>query len=140
MIYATTPAIVAANALMETYQHLKDTGLLNITAQRVAELRARRGAHQSARVLRSGSGDDRETQHGSDSPSLTVMARLPGEKFRPILNGAKSPLGRVLRQGKSGLQHDISGAAGASQGPLFKWWVAAAVIFGAITMDFGAMS
>jgi 2-methylisocitrate lyase-like PEP mutase family enzyme len=32
MIYATTPAIVAANALMETYQHLKDTGLLNITA------------------------------------------------------------------------------------------------------------
>ena len=41
MIYATTPAIVAANALMETYQHLKDTGLLNITAQRVAELRRR---------------------------------------------------------------------------------------------------
>ena len=34
-------AIVAANALMETYQHLKDTGLLNITAQRVAELRRR---------------------------------------------------------------------------------------------------
>jgi methylisocitrate lyase len=41
IIYATTPAIVAANALMETYQHLKDTGLLNITAQRVAELRRR---------------------------------------------------------------------------------------------------
>jgi 2-methylisocitrate lyase-like PEP mutase family enzyme len=41
MIYATTPAIVSANALMETYQHLKDTGLLNITAQRVAELRRR---------------------------------------------------------------------------------------------------
>ena len=41
MIYATTPAIVAANALMETYQHLKNTGLLNITAQRVAELRRR---------------------------------------------------------------------------------------------------
>ena len=28
-------------------------------------------------------------------------------------------------------------ATGASQSPLFKWWVAAAVIFGAITMDFG---
>jgi 2-methylisocitrate lyase-like PEP mutase family enzyme len=41
MIYATTPAIVAAMALMETYQHLKDTGLLNINAQRVAELRRR---------------------------------------------------------------------------------------------------
>jgi 2-methylisocitrate lyase-like PEP mutase family enzyme len=41
IIYATTPAIVAANALMETYQHLKDTGLLNINAQRVAELRQR---------------------------------------------------------------------------------------------------
>ena len=41
IIYATTPAIVAANALMETYQHLKDTGLLNINAQRVADLRRR---------------------------------------------------------------------------------------------------
>jgi 2-methylisocitrate lyase-like PEP mutase family enzyme len=41
IIYATTPAVVAANALLETYQHLKDTGLLNITAQRVAELRRR---------------------------------------------------------------------------------------------------
>src|SRR5712691_5970661 len=41
IIYATTPAIVAANALMETYQHLKDTGLLNIDAQRVADLRRR---------------------------------------------------------------------------------------------------
>ena len=41
IIYATTPAIVAANALMETYQHLKDTGLLNINAQQVAELRRR---------------------------------------------------------------------------------------------------
>jgi ferredoxin len=30
MIYATTPAVVAANALAETYQHLKDTGRLNI--------------------------------------------------------------------------------------------------------------
>jgi len=41
IIYATTPAVVAAAALMETYQHLKDTGLLNINAQRVAELRRR---------------------------------------------------------------------------------------------------
>jgi len=41
MIYATTPAVVAANALMETYQHLKNTGLLNLNAQRVAELRRR---------------------------------------------------------------------------------------------------
>jgi 2-methylisocitrate lyase-like PEP mutase family enzyme len=41
LIYATTPAIVAANALMETYQHLKDTGLINLNAQRVAELRRR---------------------------------------------------------------------------------------------------
>jgi MFS transporter, DHA2 family, multidrug resistance protein len=35
----------------------------------------------------------------------------------------------------SSLSH--SDAAAASQNPLFKWWVAAAVIFGAITMDFG---
>jgi 2-methylisocitrate lyase-like PEP mutase family enzyme len=41
MIYATTPAVVAAIALLETYQHLKDTGMLNINAQRVAELRRR---------------------------------------------------------------------------------------------------
>jgi 2-methylisocitrate lyase-like PEP mutase family enzyme len=41
IIYATTPAVVAANALLECYQHLKDTGLLNITAQQVAELRRR---------------------------------------------------------------------------------------------------
>jgi 2-methylisocitrate lyase-like PEP mutase family enzyme len=41
IIYATTPAVVAANALLETYQHLKDTGLLNITAQQVAESRRR---------------------------------------------------------------------------------------------------
>jgi 2-methylisocitrate lyase-like PEP mutase family enzyme len=41
IIYATTPAVVAAIALLETYQHLKDTGLLNINAQRVAELRRR---------------------------------------------------------------------------------------------------
>jgi methylisocitrate lyase len=39
IIYATTPAIVAATALRDTYQHLKDTGRLNLTAQRVAELR-----------------------------------------------------------------------------------------------------
>jgi 2-methylisocitrate lyase-like PEP mutase family enzyme len=32
MIYATTPAVVAAIALLETYQHLKNTGLLNINA------------------------------------------------------------------------------------------------------------
>jgi 2-methylisocitrate lyase-like PEP mutase family enzyme len=41
IIYATTPAVVAAYAVTETYQHLKDTGLLNINAQRVAELRRR---------------------------------------------------------------------------------------------------
>jgi 2-methylisocitrate lyase-like PEP mutase family enzyme len=41
IIYATTPAVVAAHALMETYQHLKDTGRLNINAQRVTELRRR---------------------------------------------------------------------------------------------------
>lgn len=41
LIYATTPAIVAANALMQTYQHLKETGLLNINSQQVAELRRR---------------------------------------------------------------------------------------------------
>jgi 2-methylisocitrate lyase-like PEP mutase family enzyme len=41
IIYATTPAVVAAHALLETYQYLKDTGLLNIDAQRVAELRRR---------------------------------------------------------------------------------------------------
>lgn len=39
IIYATTPAVVAASALLETYQHLKDTGRLNLTAQRVAEFR-----------------------------------------------------------------------------------------------------
>jgi 2-methylisocitrate lyase-like PEP mutase family enzyme len=41
IIYATTPAVVAASALLETYQHLRDTGLLNLNAQRVAELRRR---------------------------------------------------------------------------------------------------
>ena len=40
IIYATHQPL-AANALMETYQHLKDTGLLNINAQRVADLRRR---------------------------------------------------------------------------------------------------
>jgi 2-methylisocitrate lyase-like PEP mutase family enzyme len=39
LIYATTPVIVAASALMQTYQHLKETGRLNISAQQVAELR-----------------------------------------------------------------------------------------------------
>jgi len=41
LIYATTPVIVTATALTQTYQHLKDTGLLNITAAQVAELRRR---------------------------------------------------------------------------------------------------
>jgi hypothetical protein len=35
------PTIVTANSLLETYQHLKDTGLLNINAPRVAELQRR---------------------------------------------------------------------------------------------------
>jgi methylisocitrate lyase len=39
MIYATTPVVVAATALRDTYQHLKDTGRLNLTAQQVATLR-----------------------------------------------------------------------------------------------------
>ena len=39
IIYATTPVIVAAHALHKTYQHLKDTGNLDITAQQVATLR-----------------------------------------------------------------------------------------------------
>ena len=39
IIYATTPIVVAVNALLEAYRHLKDTGLLNLSAQRVAEIR-----------------------------------------------------------------------------------------------------
>jgi 2-methylisocitrate lyase-like PEP mutase family enzyme len=39
IIYATTPIVVAVNALLETYQQLKTTGLLNVSAQRVAEIR-----------------------------------------------------------------------------------------------------
>jgi 2-methylisocitrate lyase-like PEP mutase family enzyme len=39
IIYATTPVIVAAHALHKTYQHLKETGNLDITAQQVATLR-----------------------------------------------------------------------------------------------------
>lgn len=39
MVYATTPVIIAATALRETYQLLKDTGRLNVTAQQVATLR-----------------------------------------------------------------------------------------------------
>ncbi len=39
IIYATTPIVVAINALVEAYQHLKDTGLLNLTAQQVAAIR-----------------------------------------------------------------------------------------------------
>jgi 2-methylisocitrate lyase-like PEP mutase family enzyme len=41
LIYATTPVIVTATALTQTYQHLKDTGLLNINAEQVAEFRRR---------------------------------------------------------------------------------------------------
>ena len=41
LIYATTPVIVAASALLQTYQHLKETGLLNINPQQVADLRRR---------------------------------------------------------------------------------------------------
>src|SRR2546425_1918614 len=41
LIYATTPVLVTTTALTQTYQHLKDTGLLNINAQQVAELRRR---------------------------------------------------------------------------------------------------
>ncbi|MGQ4806884.1 hypothetical protein NKDENANG_00221 [Candidatus Entotheonellaceae bacterium PAL068K] len=40
LIYATTPIVAAASALLESYQHLKDTGRLNLDAQRVAEIRA----------------------------------------------------------------------------------------------------
>jgi 2-methylisocitrate lyase-like PEP mutase family enzyme len=39
IIYATTPIVVAINALVEAYQHLKDTGLLNLTAPQVAAIR-----------------------------------------------------------------------------------------------------
>jgi 2-methylisocitrate lyase-like PEP mutase family enzyme len=41
IIYATTPIVVAVQALLEAYQHLKETGLLNLSAQRVAEIRTR---------------------------------------------------------------------------------------------------
>ena len=41
LIYATTPIVIAVDALLSSYQHLKDTGLLNIDAQRVAEIRSR---------------------------------------------------------------------------------------------------
>lgn len=39
IIYATTPVVVAVNALFTTYQHLKSTGLLNLSAQQVADIR-----------------------------------------------------------------------------------------------------
>jgi methylisocitrate lyase len=39
IIYATTPIVVAVQALLEAYRHLKDTGLLHINALRVAEIR-----------------------------------------------------------------------------------------------------
>jgi methylisocitrate lyase len=41
IIYATTPIVVAVSALLEAYQHLKTTGLLNLRAQQVAEIRTR---------------------------------------------------------------------------------------------------
>jgi 2-methylisocitrate lyase-like PEP mutase family enzyme len=41
IIYATTPIVVAVNALLEAYQHLHHTGLLNLTAQQVADIRTR---------------------------------------------------------------------------------------------------
>jgi methylisocitrate lyase len=39
IIYATTPIVVAVNALLDAYRHLKTTGRLNLTAQQVAEIR-----------------------------------------------------------------------------------------------------
>jgi 2-methylisocitrate lyase-like PEP mutase family enzyme len=39
IIYATTPIVVAVQALLDAYQHLKETGVLNLSAQRVAEIR-----------------------------------------------------------------------------------------------------
>jgi len=41
IIYATTPIVVAVQALLDAYQHLKETGLLNLNAQRVAAIRTR---------------------------------------------------------------------------------------------------
>jgi 2-methylisocitrate lyase-like PEP mutase family enzyme len=41
IIYATTPIVVAVNALLEAYQRLRHTGLLNLTAQQVADIRTR---------------------------------------------------------------------------------------------------
>ena len=41
IIYATTPIIAAATALFDVYQCLKDTGLIGINAQEVAQRRAR---------------------------------------------------------------------------------------------------
>lgn len=41
IIYATTPIVVAVQALLDAYRHLKETGLLNLNAQRVADIRTR---------------------------------------------------------------------------------------------------
>lgn len=39
IIYATTPIVVAVNALLTTYRHLKDTGRLDLTAEQIAAIR-----------------------------------------------------------------------------------------------------
>ena len=41
IIYAVTPVVVAATAILDVYQSLKDTGLMGISAQDVAERRKR---------------------------------------------------------------------------------------------------
>ena len=41
IIYAVTPVVVAATAILDVYQSLKDTGLMGISAQEVAERRKR---------------------------------------------------------------------------------------------------
>jgi methylisocitrate lyase len=39
IIYATTPIVITVNALLAAYQQLKDTGLLNLSARQVADIR-----------------------------------------------------------------------------------------------------
>ena len=41
IIYATTPVVAAAIAMIETYQHLKSTGTIGISAEEVAKRRSR---------------------------------------------------------------------------------------------------
>ena len=41
IIYAVTPVVVAATAILDVYQSLKDTGLMGISAQEVSERRKR---------------------------------------------------------------------------------------------------